>query len=173
MIICISGYTGSGKTFIAERIAKVLKIRHISHSYKNYTSADKDFFTVQKNADKNFAKKFDKMVIEESHKGDCVVSTWLGPWLIKDSTLNVWLEASLKERAKRKANVLRMSYKKAMEYVKKKDRMTKKHFKDAYNINIEDRERFDLQINSEKLKIDQIISIIAFLSLEKEGKKFG
>lgn len=172
MIICISGYTGSGKTFIAERLAKMLKIKHIARGYKVYASNHKEFFAVLKNADKKFAQKHDRLVIEEANKQDSVVSTWLGPWLIKNSTLNVWLEASLKERAKRLSNELKMPLQKTTKYIREKDRLTKKHFYEVYKIDMDKKDIFDLQINTEKLKIDQIVSIIAFLSLEKEGKRF-
>lgn len=172
MIICISGYTGSGKTTVGELLAKELGIRHIAHSYKDFASGKENVINVIKKADSRFAKNFDSQVVKEAKKQDCVVTTWLGPWLIKEATLRIWLNASLESRAKRIARDKGMSVAKAKKYVMEKDKLTAAHFKRIYKIDLADHSQFDAEINTEKYKPKELASIIAYLSIEKSKRRF-
>ncbi|MGB9703418.1 MAG: (d)CMP kinase [Candidatus Micrarchaeia archaeon] len=160
MKICISGLSGSGKTTIAKMLSRRLNFPLIATSYKKFTSNIVDF--TQKNIyNKKLAKKFDEEIVKLAKKEkNCIVSTWLAPWLIKDS-IKVWLNASEKERIKRVAKREKISIKKATQYVKKKDSSTIKHFKEVYGINILEHENFDLIINTEKFSKKKIVEIIA------------
>ena len=173
MIICISGLSGSGKTTTAALLAKELKIRHVNRSYKEFTGDNENLIGFDKNVKHSFDLKFDKEVIKEANKYDSVVSTSLGPWIISNSTLNVWLEVGLDARAKRKAKDRRVSLKQAKKYVKEKDAAWVNHVKKAYGIDIiKDHDVFDVKLNGEKLSKGEIVTTIAMLSLAKDSKRF-
>ena len=159
MKICISGLTGSGKTTIAKILSKKLHYPLISFSYKNFTKNIVEF--TQKNINnKKLAKDFDKKIVELARKQkNCIVTTWLGPWFIKNS-FKVWLYASKDERIRRIAKREKVSLKKAKEYVEKKDSAAIEHFKKVYGINVLQHEDFDLIINTQSFSRNKIAEII-------------
>lgn len=173
MIICISGLTGSGKTTIGEMLSKELKIAHVNRSFKEFAEEGKDLIKFQNAVKPNFDREFDREISREAHRADCVVSTWFGPWIIKDATLNVWLNASPEARARRKAKDLHCSLKGAQEYFTPKDRRNRRRMIKDYGIDIlKDHGVFDVEINTDRLKREEVVALIAMLSLEKENKKF-
>jgi cytidylate kinase len=174
MIICISGLTGSGKTTIAKMLARELNIGLVGDSYKKFAKDPESLIKFLKEVKPKFEKDFDKTIIKKANAGDCVVTTWLGPWLIKNSDLNVFLSASFKARVKRKAADFGSTIKIAESYVRRKDSLTAKNFKRTYRIDImNDHSVFDIELNTERLKRSEIVSLIAMLSIEKSKVKFG
>lgn len=178
--ICIGGLSGSGKTTLGEYIAKELKITHITKrgldAYKKLeedvkTSGDSQLEMIQ-TADKRYADAFDKEVVELAAKTDCVVTTWLGAWLIKDPAVRVWLSASFDERVKRFANDHKMTIENAKDYVKKKDELTCSSFMDLYQIDIKNHSFFDMMINTEKTSLEESAALISLLALGKDKEKF-
>ncbi len=173
MIICIAGLGGSGKSPIAESLAKKLGIRHLSKSFKEVSGDGKDLVAFVKSVDTEFDKNLDAEVIREAKKQDCVVSTWLGPWMIKDADVKVWLNASLETRAGRKAKSLKMSLQEAKDYLKTIEDADAARWKSLYGFDImKDHDIFDIEINTDKLKIEESVEIIALLSIEKGKNRF-
>ena len=89
MIICISGLSGTGKNTAGELLAKQLGCRQIQFTFKDEAKARGiSLMELQKLADKNpgLDKEFDERLVREASKGNCVVTTWLGPWMVKKPT---------------------------------------------------------------------------------------
>lgn len=172
MKICISGLTASGKTTVGARLAEYLGIKHIGVSYKRDVKSNAELMGVLKNSKPKYAKDFDAEVKAMARGADCVVTTWLSPWMIKDSTLNVRLYADEKERAGRVMKQQGISRAAAAKYVSDKDRLTIAHFKRIYKIDVMDDSKFDISINTGKLGTDKVAAIIALAAMLKEKKKF-
>ena len=172
MIIAISGLTGSGKSTVGEQVATELNIKHISTTHKKYAQPGEELLKFTKNATPEFERKFDKQIIKEANEKDCVVTTWLSPWLIKNATARVWLHASPEIRAKRKRHELRKPLKYIHGYVKNKDSTNTNRFKKIYGIDINDHSIFDIIINTDRLNISQVSQLIIALSAVKEKKNF-
>lgn len=173
MIICVSGYTGSGKSSVGEELAKVLNIKHVTRSYKEFVEEHRHVVKFQSTIKPSFVKKFDREVVLEAKRAkNCVVTSWLSPWMVKGEHVNVWLYASLDTRANRVMKHVKLTYKKTEEYIKKKDSQNKKSWKKLYNIDLDDHSIFDIEINTENLTTKQVAAIIAAVSIEKEKKKF-
>lgn len=170
LVITISGLTGSGKTTLGEKVAEKLNLKHISRTHKAYSS-NRDVIEFTKKVTQSFEKSFDKSIIQEAKKQDCVVTTWLGPWIIKNARLRVWLYSDLKSRIKRKMHEMNISDNKAKRYITEKDKYNKANFRKIYGINIEDKNNFDILLNTSKLDLEQCANTIIFLSLQKEKKK--
>jgi cytidylate kinase len=175
--ICLGGYTSSGKSTIGLAIAKELNIEYITkemtNSYKDLVAGgvdpvkDRNIFSEPK-----YAKRFDDDIMVISKSTNCVVTTWLGPWFIKDATLKVWLNAGEETRAERTAVREKMSLQEALKFIKSKDSNNIVNFKKEYNIDITDHSIFDIEINTERFAINELASIIAAISLIKEKGKF-
>jgi CMP/dCMP kinase len=172
MIIAISGFSGSGKNTVGEKVAKELKLRLIEYTFKDYAKEmGVELMDVQKmaNKDQKIDKEFDKRVAEDASKGNCVITTWLGPWIVKNANLRVWLEASQKARAKRIAGREKIPAKKALEHLKNRDADNLARYKKLYGIDISDKGIFDCIINTENFLPDEIAKTIIAAAKCKRG----
>ncbi|MDE1833487.1 MAG: cytidylate kinase family protein [Candidatus Micrarchaeota archaeon] len=178
--ICISGMTASGKTSLGHMLAKELNIMHITkHTldayHKTMEQAKKDgggHIKIVETADQRFAKKFDDEIVEMAGKNNCVVTTWLGPWLVKDATLRVWLNAPIDERAARRAKELGIAKEEARKLIEEKDRLTINAFKEIQKIDVHDHSEFEMELNTHRLSQKEMVAVISMMALNKEKKLF-
>lgn len=164
MIICISGLSGCGKNTVGAKVAEKLKLRPVQISFKEEAKRRKmTLMELQKIAsrDKKLDLKLDARIAKEAEKGDCVVMTWLGPWIVRNADLRVWLEASEEERARRVAGRDKMAKKEALRHVRARDSNNKMRYKKYYRIDIDDRSVFDIVINTGRFAPEQSAEIIA------------
>jgi cytidylate kinase len=163
MIICISGLAGSGKNTVGKIVARRLNLSEVKLSFKDEAKKEKvDLMTVQKEAtrDESYDRELDREIAKMAKKGNCVVMTWLGPWIVKNADLRVWLNVSEKERAKRVAKRDRMSLREALKHIRKRDENNRRRYRRYYGIDITDHSIFDLEINSDVFNPNQIAGII-------------
>ncbi len=161
-IICIGGYTGSGKDTIADIVANKLNFKRIKFSFKDVArELNIPLMEYQKYVERDLTidKKFDEKILKEA-KGKCVISTWLSPWYIKNAILKVFLEASEEERARRIAKRDKMKFKEALRHVNERDMHNRGRYLALYKIDICDKSVFDLIINTEKFSPEQSAEII-------------
>jgi cytidylate kinase len=178
--ICISGLSCSGKTSLGDALSKDLNIMHITkHGTSTYKKVKEDTENQKESevgiiqtADRTYADSFDKEIVKLAEGNNCVVTTWLGPWLIKDATIRVWLSASFEERVRRYANLNKTSIENAKAFIKKKDELSINAFNDIYNIDVKNHSFFDMMINTERLNIKESVAIISMLAIGKEESKF-
>jgi len=163
MIICISGLAGSGKNTVGEIVAKKLNLKEVKLSFKDEAEEEGvELMKVQRKADRNesYDRKLDREIVKRARKGDCVVMTWLGPWMVKNANLRVWLNVSERERARRVAKRDGMTLKKALAHIRRRDRDNIRRYKRYYGIDICDHSIFDLEINSDVFNPQQIAGIV-------------
>jgi predicted cytidylate kinase len=179
--ICISGFSASGKTTIGNELAKKLNIMHVTKksmsSFKSFAAENKDAKDdntrlAETTSTKEYADSFDKEVIRLARENDCVVTTWLGPWFVKDATLRIWLNTRFEERVRRRALDRKISMKLAREEVGKKDKLTTENIKKLYGIDIMDHSIFDIEINTERFTTKEEVDMIALLTLEMAKGRF-
>ncbi|MFH0737325.1 MAG: cytidylate kinase family protein [Candidatus Micrarchaeota archaeon] len=150
MIIAVSGLTGSGKNTLGESLAKALGYRLVCPTFKDLAAKEGiPLMEFQKKAEKDpkIDKKFDALLKEEAAKGDCVVTTWLGAWMV-DADVRIRVFAPLKVRGERIAKRDKMSLKEAMEHVAKRDEQNRKRYLKLYKIDIFSEDIFDLSLNA-------------------------
>ncbi|MBU0586024.1 cytidylate kinase family protein [Candidatus Micrarchaeota archaeon] len=171
MIISIAGFAGSGKTTLGTAVATKLGYNLISPPFKDLAKKEGislDEFQIRAEKDKNIDLRFDEFLKSESEKGNCVVTTWLGPWIV-DADLRVWLYAPLDVRAKRVAERDGISLKAAKSHIKKRESQNRKRYKKLYRIDIFDTSSFDISLNSDNFAPEEMAEIIAkALELKKE-----
>lgn len=162
MIITVAGFAGSGKTTLGTILAEKLKYALITPSFKELALQENiSLMMLQEKAekDKSIDLRFDANVKEQAKKGDCVITTWLGPWMIK-TALRIWLFAPLDVRAKRIAKRDGISITRAKKEIKKRELQNRKRYLKLYKIDIFDTSIFDISFNSEKFSPEEMADVI-------------
>lgn len=159
---------------MGDALAKDLNIMHVTkHMLESFKNRELDIKkSIIQTAEKEYAAAFDKEIAQLAEKNDCVITTWLGPWLVKDATIMVWLSASPNERARRHAMVYNKSLEEAKAFIKEKDELTVKAFKEIYSIDVLNHSFFDMMINTEKISLSESVSLISMLAIGKEKSRF-
>ena len=162
-IICISGLTGSGKNAAGEALAKRLNLRLVSLTFKD--DAKKRGISLMQlqgaaGKDKKIDVDFDARVVKEASTGNCIVTTWLGPWMVKNADLRIWIHADEFVRAGRIAKRDGMGAKEALEHLRMRDNDNCARYKRYYGIDLEDHSLFDLEIDSGRHSPDEIAALI-------------
>jgi cytidylate kinase len=175
LIICVSGLSGCGKNTVGAKVAEMLKLGTVQMSFKDEAKARGiTLMELQEIAakDKKFDLELDAKIAKEAEKGDCVVMTWLGPWVVKNADLRVWLEAPESERARRIVGRDKMTHDDALKHVHERDAMNRTRYKKYYGIDIFDRSIFDLSISTGRFAPDESAEIIAEAAQLLKPKKF-
>jgi len=148
MIIAISGLTGSGKNTLGELLAKKMGYKLVCPTFKDLAAKEGvSLMEFQKKAENDPAidTKFDGLLKEQA-KENCVVTTWLGPWMV-NADIRIKVFAPLATRAERIAKRDGMELKDAMKHVKARDDANRKRYKKLYKIDIDSDDVFDACLN--------------------------
>ncbi|HLD60236.1 MAG TPA: cytidylate kinase family protein [Candidatus Bilamarchaeaceae archaeon] len=171
MKIAITGLTASGKNTLAELVAKELSYKLVEPTFKDLAKEEGiSLMEFQKKAEKdhNIDKKFDDLLKKQVSKGNCVVSTWLGPWIVNPD-ITIQLFAPLDIRAMRVSKRDKMPLDKAKKHVQERDNSNRKRYLDVYNIDIFDTSSFDACLSSHKYTPEKLKEIV--LQIIKTNKK--
>lgn len=160
MIICISGFCATGKNTVGNFVAEALGLRLVAPTFKDLAAAEGiSLMEFQKKAanskDGEIDKKFDRELRRQADAGNCVVTTWLGPWMIENANVRVWLYAPDKVRAKRLAGREKISEEEALMHIKKRDADNVARYKKVYGIDITRHDKFNLMLNVEKISAQE------------------
>ncbi|MCX6795494.1 MAG: cytidylate kinase family protein [Candidatus Falkowbacteria bacterium] len=175
--IIIFGFSGSGKTTMAKRLSKNLKLRLIHPSgilraiclggdWKKYQKLSNRGFWENEVGRKILQARLakdtppdklcDEIILKEARKSDVVIDSWSLPWIFQGG-LKIYLRASLKTRANRVARRSNEEYQKTRRLVWQKDRDTRFLYQRISGFDIaKDHEVFDLIINTENLSKEEV-----------------
>lgn len=171
MIIAVAGLTGSGKNTIGEMLADRLGFKLVCPTFKDLASKEGiSLMEFQKKAEKDqdIDKKFDA-VLKEQATGDCVVTTWLGAWIV-EADVRIKVFASEEIRAGRIAKRDGMGLKEALKHLRERDARNRKRYMKVYGIDIYDDRNFDALLNSGIYKPEELLEIsLAIISAKKGG----
>jgi len=164
MIITISGSAGSGKDTTGELLAKKLKLRLIQATLRMYAKKKGiDILGFEKQYAANnehYDREIDQWQIEEATKGNCVLVSWLSAYNIPGANLKIWLQCSVEERAKRVAKRDKIPSKKALAYVKERDKIFRDRIKKTYGVDFWDPSLYDFTVDTEKNTPKKVVEII-------------
>lgn len=171
-IIAISGFAGSGKNTVSRIVANKLSWRVVEPTFK--TLAEREGISLmefQKRAHSDFEidKKFDEALVEQSREGNCVIATWLGPWMAPGKPFRVWLDAPQDIRSKRVGGREGEDDATALEHIKKRDADNLERYKKVYGIDISEHDGFDLVLDASKKTPNELAEeiILAYSSKAK------
>jgi len=173
MIICVSGLTACGKNTVGKYVAEALGLRIVDPTFKDLAAKEKiSLMEFQKKAanSKNgeIDRKFDDELRRQAQAGNCVITTWLAPWMVKNADFRVWLAASGEVRAKRLIGREGMGEQEALMHIQARDADNVSRYKKVYGIDITNHEIFDLEINVEKIGAKEVAEQIVKAVREKQ-----
>jgi len=170
MIIAVWGYTGAGKNTLGKHIADKLGYRLVCPTFKDLAKKEgTSLMELQRRAEKDHSidKKFDELLKEQVAGGNCVVTTWLGPWMV-DADVKIKIYVPERIRAERIAKRDDMSLEKAADHVKERDENNIMRYYKIYKIDITDESVFDVVLDGRK-KPDKLLDISLRLIKNKGG----
>ena len=170
MIIAIAGLTGSGKNTLGELLAKKLGYRLVCPTFKDIAAREGvSLMEFQKKAEKDpdIDRKFDAVLKEQCTAGDCVVTTWLGPWIV-DADVRIKVFVADTVRAGRIAKRDGMAPDEALRHLHERDERNRKRYMKLYSIDIDDEKIFDAVLDGGKNTPEQLLAM-ALKVIEKKG----
>ncbi len=176
--IIIFGFSGSGKSTIANRLGKRLGLRVVHPSSmlrelvtgkainRKNTKGQKGFWETKQGVGLLRSRltekhppdmEIDKILFQELTKGGIVMESWNMPWLWKGGALRVYLKCPRTARSERVAARSKLSRERAYSAVRMKDMTTRTLFKRIYHIDIQqDTEIFDLIVETKNKTVKEI-----------------
>jgi N-glycosylase/DNA lyase len=181
LTIIISGMAASGKTTLAEKLAKYYKLKIYSGSDAlrdfarklGYNPKGVDWwdtkegmeFLKRRKLNHEFDKKVDELMMNKAIEGNVVITSWTLPYL-KSSGIKIWLNASKEARAKRMANRDGIDIKEARKIIDERDKENVDLYKKIYGFTIGKnlKKFYDIVIDTDNLNekqvFDKVIKII-------------
>ncbi|MGA2768510.1 MAG: (d)CMP kinase [Candidatus Bathyarchaeia archaeon] len=179
VVICIGGMAGSGKSTLARKLAEKYKLGYLSggdalralaveEGYRSlgrgwWESREGMRFLEEREKDNRFDEAVDRKLLQMAHKGNVILDSWTMPWLL-ERAFKIWLEASPEKRAKRIAGRDRISFKDALNALKRKEEQTKAIYKKLYGFNLgEDFAPFNFILDTDNLKSEEVFQIVCMV----------
>jgi len=176
--ICISGFTGSGKSTLGRKLAKYYNISYYSggDALKRIIAGDEKIEDVgwwerdigaiamrMRKEDPSFDRKVDEELMRiAEEEGDVVLDSWTMPYLLRaEDKVAIFLKADLKERARRVMRRDSISYEEAVRRVKLKDNESIEIYEQIYGFKLgEDLSPFHLVLDNTRLEARQTFEIV-------------
>ena len=169
LVITVSGLHGTGKTTIAEILAKRLGLRHISAGRLFRQIAEERGLSLgdlSEEASKkdDLDKLVDMRTREEAKKGNVVIDGLLVGWIVrKDANLKFHLFAPDGVRIARIARRDKCSFDEAEKATFFRERLERRRFKRFYVIDIDDYSIYDLVLNTALLSPNGNARVLEYL----------
>lgn len=184
-VIAVSGFAGSGKNTVGERIAEQLSLPVVAPTFKMLAQEEgvslMEFQEMAKN-DLSIDYKFDAALARSINEGSCIACTWICPWIdriagkewggvkiapVKARIFRAWLDVPDTTRVRRLARRDGISDEEAAEHIKKRDADNIARYRKAYGIDITDHSGFDAIINVGEKTPDNIAGEIIAKARER------
>jgi cytidylate kinase len=176
LIICICGMAGSGKSTLAKKIAQKYGLKYFSGGdalmtlalEEGYHPLDQGWwersegmrFLEKRGKDPRFDQTVDKKLLDVARKGNVVLDSWTMPWLLGKG-FKIWLEASAEKRAERIAGRDKISFKEALDALKRKEKQTKRIYSEMYGFNLGDNfDPFNFILDTETLTAEEVFQVL-------------
>jgi cytidylate kinase len=180
MIIAVSGPHGTGKSTYAARLAKALRIRHVSAGIlfrkiareKNHSLEE---FGKRALEDSSIDKIVDERTIREAEKGNVVIDGQLAGWVLKDKAdLRIYLTAPEQVRLERIARRDKLRLEDARVQTEQRESVQRERYLRHYGFHVEDRSIYHLILDTSLGSIEDTAKVLIDASLMvKRARKQG
>jgi len=170
MIITISGKAGSGKSSVAKKLARKLKLKHYSIGdlmRKLAKEKNMSLNELSKLAEKNDSvdKELDKKQIELKNEDNFVIDGRLTAFFIPNADLKVFLDCDDEVRAQRILRHDREEEKSAdindtINKIKQRESSERKRYRKFYHVDYYDKNLYDLIIDTTNVNINGVVEEI-------------
>ena len=180
VVIVVSGMPVCGSSTAAKKLAKKLKLKYFSlgkefkkHMKGKETDRAIKMFKTEKGASRSFHEHLDDKQRELAEKGDIVIDSKLGIYMLKDiADYKIWLKANKTEIAKRVASREKISLKEARKLMEERTKIERQRFKKIYGFDTFSQEKLaDLVVDTSRRTPEQTINAILKFIRTKEKKK--
>jgi len=154
LVITISGLHGTGKTTVAEMLAKNLGLRHVSAGQLFRQMAEErglslNALSMKASEKDELDRLVDNRTKEEAKKGNAVIDGLLAGWMAaENANLKLYLLAPDNVRVARIAGRDKCSLDEAGKTTFFRERLERRRFKRFYAIDIDDLSIYDLVLNT-------------------------
>ncbi len=180
MIISVSGPHGTGKSTYAARLAKDLRIRHVSAGMLFRKIAREKNLSLEELGKKalvdfSIDKLVDERTVKEAEKGNLVVDGQLAGWMMKDKAdLRIYLTAPESVRLERIAKRDRVDFEDARVQTAQRESVQSERYFRHYGFHVEDRSIYHLILDTSLGSIDDTARILLDAALMvKRAKRKG
>jgi cytidylate kinase len=153
LFIAVSGKSGCGNTSSSKIVAEKLGLRFINYTFHDYArDLGIPFPKLLALAEKDslYDLNLDKRQLELAREGSCVLGSRLAIWLLKEATVKVYLDASLKVRAERVARREKKNLETTIKETARRDAHDRNRYLKLYGIDNDDYRFADLVVDTEK-----------------------
>lgn len=185
-IITISREYGSGGRYIGKLVAEKLKInlydKEIITKLSEETGLSTDYIRnheqktkIIDNLNNNYYNPNNELFIKESelikrlaHQESCVIIGRCSDYILKDekNIIKIFIYSNMKNKIKRAVKYYKIDKEKAEKQINKINKLRKNHYKHYTNNDWDNKENYDLCINSDKLGIEKTVELICDLAKE-------
>jgi len=153
--ITISGQSGSGKSTIADAIAKAFRLKHVNVGdiFRSIAKAKKiQLETLSETASRKIDFEADKTTLELAKKGNVLLNGRLTAWVAGDNAeVRVFVDCDINVRAERVALRDKKTVLQTKKDIIKRDKNDARRYKQVYGLNIADKRIYDLIIDNTKM----------------------
>ena len=166
MIITVSGPHGTGKSTYAARMAKALRIRHVSAGALFRRIAKEKRISLEELGEKaledsSIDKLVDERTMTEAEKGNLVVDGQLAGWVLKDrSDLRIYLTASEDVRLERIAKRDKVTVEEARVQTGQRESVQRERYSRHYGFQVEDRSIYHLVLDTSLGSIEDTARVL-------------
>jgi cytidylate kinase len=180
MIITVSGPHGTGKSTYAARLARALRIRHVSAGVLFRRIAKEQNLSLEELGKKALEdplidKLVDDRTVEEAEKGNVVVDGQLAGWVLKDKAdLRIYLTAPEPVRLERIAKRDKQDIQAALAQTEQRESVQRERYFRHYGFRVEDRSIYQLVLDTSLGSISDTARVLVdAVQMVKRAKKEG
>jgi len=151
--IAISSKSGCGNSTVSGMLARKLGLKLINYTFHDLAEEKKINFEelcLLAEDDDKYDLFVDKRQVELAASGKCIMASRLAIWLLKNSDLKVYLEASPQVRADRIAGREGLNVEEALTAMANRDKRDHQRYLRLYGIDIDKYDFVDLVVDTEK-----------------------
>ena len=171
-VITIGGLHGTGKSSVADAVAKRFNLRRMSAGVvfrqlaKDRNMTLEEFSRVAE-GNEEIDRLIDDKLREEAEKGNAVIDGQLAAWMAgENADLKILLTASVENRIKRISERDGTGFEHARRETITREGSEKARYLEYYGVDVSDHSIYDLIVNTDKYDLEEVINIV-FTAIEE------